>query len=1292
MALRRGRRALVVVALAATALVLALRSERAGVAICGALRDDLPRHLGVEVDAARCHVEPLEFSVQLEDVAVKEHGTVLATAELAQVSLRSVLWSHVTLDELKLVRPHLTLAIPEGGADDGPKRCPLDALRRVKVEALLIEDGTVELRQGARQLALDGVELKWAARRSQVNVQLAVKGGRFADGERDLALGRTLLEADLDVDSASVSLSRAETGVAGATAALTGTVEQLCDPAPLLALQGQLYVPLASAAPLLGVDAQGQISARVSVSGRTSSPRARAEVQASGVTLGPARPGDFSAVLAATTDELRLESFVSKAGAGQVKLSGEMKVGGAWPVKVKVETENASFAHVMDRAGQKGVWVDFPASVSGVVTGALLPKPALTGDIDARVGHFTLAARPWDGPESAGPTILTFPQAHASFRLAVLSDRVEFHNVRVQAGLQGGTKVAGEVVLHYALDRGLSIHVDAESLQLSDFGAIAGLPMSGQGTASVDIVGPNADVDITGRLSVRDLVFAGYAPGVVQSPIAFRRGLLRFPSLVGQKGRTGFSGTAALDFRDEGLFVDAQADLPRARLEDVLALVGPLHPTLQTLQGSLVGDGVGHVEFHGPAKANDGHVTLAMKGATFYGRRLGDAALSLRLDQSQALVLDPLHFKGPLGTFSASGRWAFEGGMAFAMSLDQGDLTELLGREWAEPSGVTGPASAKLKVEGTPALPQLQGYLTSSQVTWAQHPVGPMQLELRMQGRDLEVFGTPFTGARGQLKVLAREPFPWTGRYDVAIDELKPFLPASLTQRGLSGSLKGVVQLAGNLPAVAATDVQAELSKLQLQRGDLSLANDGPVAVAWQQGKLTLGSFALAGADSRIRAQGTFGPATADLQTEANVDLRLLEAFVPGLERAGGRVALQASVSGAVDAPSVVGTASLTDGRFQLKEAGLWGKALQAKAEFSQDRVLVHDVQGFLNDGKATGRGDLMLKQFHVERAELGLDLEEVSYAPRPELPATLTGPLLFYGTPGHWQLSGTLDVTRLKYTRGFTLESLLQEVAAPRLLAPTEKAAPWLALDLELDASRGDVRVDNALARARLTGKLKVQGTNAEPVLLGSLETAEGAQGFFRDHTFQVTRGVVTFPGGQPSVELSAQTQVREYLVGVKAFGPLSELKVQLTSEPSLPESDVLALITLGVTSKEKLASQAGAGLAAEALLSATGLEREVQRFLRNNVGLKDQKVQLSTSFNEATGQAEPSVSWEAKVGTDKLTVGVTQPVTGRGTKAQAEYRFNPRVSARAQWDNQSQDSSVGNPGVDLKFRFEWE
>jgi translocation and assembly module TamB len=235
-------------------------------------------------------------------------------------------------------------------------------------------------------------------------------------------------------------------------------------------------------------------------------------------------------------------------------------------------------------------------------------------------------------------------------------------------------------------------------------------------------------------------------------------------------------------------------------------------------------------------------------------------------------------------------------------------------------------------------------------------------------------------------------------------------------------------------------------------------------------------------------------------------------------------------------------------------------------------------------------------------------------------------------------------------------------------------------------------VRIENDLARAKLTGKLRLTGTNVKPVLIGTVETLDGAQAVFRGHNFSIQRGLLQFNGLWPTFELDARSQVRDYLIGVKAFGRIQDPKVSFSSDPALPDADILALLTLGVTSRERLDASAGAGLAAEALMTASGLDQQVQRFLQENVGLKDQQVKLTTSFNESTGSAEPAVTWETKVINDNLKVGVVQPVTGKGTKAQIEYRIDKNVSARAQWDNQNQNTTVGNPGVELRFRFEWE
>jgi translocation and assembly module TamB len=175
---------------------------------------------------------------------------------------------------------------------------------------------------------------------------------------------------------------------------------------------------------------------------------------------------------------------------------------------------------------------------------------------------------------------------------------------------------------------------------------------------------------------------------------------------------------------------------------------------------------------------------------------------------------------------------------------------------------------------------------------------------------------------------------------------------------------------------------------------------------------------------------------------------------------------------------------------------------------------------------------------------------------------------------------------------------------------------------------------------------------------------------------------------------DVRAESQVREYLIRLHAFGKTTQPQVLLSSEPSLPEGDIISLLTLGVTSRDRANANtsAGAGIAAEALYQASGLDRQVQKFLPRNSVIRDLSFHVSTLYNDANGLVEPTVQLESKFLTDQLKLGLSQPVSGKGTRALAEYRFDDRVSAQIQWDNVYNDVAIGNLGVDLKLRWNVE
>src|SRR5262249_47244412 len=151
------------------------------------------------------------------------------------------------------------------------------------------------------------------------------------------------------------------------------------------------------------------------------------------------------------------------------------------------------------------------------------------------------------------------------------------------------------------------------------------------------------------------------------------------------------------------------------------------------------------------------------------------------------------------------------------------------------------------------------------------------------------------------------------------------------------------------------------------------------------------------------------------------------------------------------------------------------------------------------------------------------------------------------------------LDLVRFRYERPLVLEKLLTEIrrtkSAPFAGVFKEKPSEFLTFDVGIHA-KGDVRVENNLARARLSGDLKLTGTPLHPGLLGSIQTAEGSQAFYRGNQFAIRQGLLEFKDRNSIdsiFDMHADTQVREYLIRLHAFGRTSSPQVVLASEPQL-------------------------------------------------------------------------------------------------------------------------------------------
>ncbi len=1297
------------------AALWALHTHAAWEGACTLARRQLPGLLGLELGINSCELEPLTQTVKLRGVSGFLPGSEvpLFAADEVEVSIRALLPPYsVRLGKVRVVRPRVTVDLrqPSPSPAKSQRSCPLEVFKHLRIDHLDIKGARLELLLPLEQsVSLAQVDVGWSVRRGITELQADARQGSVTLGPgRELLISKLSIEGGVDLGDEQLQLTRAELTVDESTLSLSGKIDELCDPS--LSIEGQLFLPLSTLARAEGstVPTSGQLWSRFSLGGKPTSPEVRAETVGTGLGWGERQIGDFTAGLTYSGDEVNLTHFSAPAGGGKVKATGTLRLVPKLPLKLKLETENAQLAPILAKAGLPGAWVDFPASLKGTFAGTLLPAPRIFGDAEIHAGRFILQNQSLDESRvtaADGPrkTLLTFPQGKALVHVGVLPDRVELSSIKVDLpghgergeGGEGGTHVEGDVTLFYDTARGMMISGHADPVDLSDFGHLAGQPWAGRGSARFSIQGSAAELQIQSQINLREFEFDHYALGVFEGPLTYHAQVLELPGFSGQKGRTSYHGAVKLSFLPTGLEVSGTMQVPSGHSSDLVDIVAGLSPSIAAVQDTIEGDASGSVTLNGPISRIGGTIAFDLRNTTYYERRLGDGRLQMRLVKGESLVLDRTVLQGPMGTTSVQGTYSFEGPLDYRFRLDGGSLAEVVGAERAKGLGVSGALTVVGKVGGDSTTPVVEAYLTSPQVSFAGKPLGTTHLEARVQGKDAQLWGQLFDDAKAQLKFKIKDAYPFEGSLTLALPEIRPLLPDRAAAQGVSGSLAGTAQASGNLADLSHARVTARLTQLALSRGDFSGQNQGPIVLSYAGGRVGVESFAFKGPNTELVASGFYGPQTMDCKMTGAFDMRLLESFVPSIERTGGRVELSAEATGPVAHPALIGTAEIHDARLSMRDQPVTLRALSGRVDFSEARVLVTDVFGVLNEGRLSVRGDVRLHDFDIKDLELNFGLEEVSYRLTDDLPVTASGELLLAGKPGAFQLSGGLDIIKLRYDRPLALDSLLRQVKDVQVGGSAEQPKEWLRFDVDVAAS-GDVRIDNNLARAKLGGKLKVTGTNLRPGLLGTIEAAAGSQAFFRGNQFAVSKGELEFKD-RSSIDayfdLNAQTQVREYLVTLKAFGRLSEPKVLLTSDPALSETDVLSLLTLGVTSRDRAYStQTSASLAAEALFQASGLDRQVQRFLPKNALLRDLSFHLSTTYNEITGQVEPTAQLESKLLTDQLKLGMTKPVLGRGTGARLEYQFNDKLSGRAQWDNEGQDYSFGNPGLDLKFRLEWE
>ncbi|WP_323760394.1 translocation/assembly module TamB domain-containing protein [Maricaulis sp.] len=403
--------------------------------------------------------------------------------------------------------------------------------------------------------------------------------------------------------------------------------------------------------------------------------------------------------------------------------------------------------------------------------------------------------------------------------------------------------------------------------------------------------------------------------------------------------------------------------------------------------------------------------------------------------------------------------------------------------------------------------------------------------------------------------------------------------------------------LTNDLPDMPELDLQLEVALQDDARSVIRLTGGGLEA---------RGEIVRAGATTDIaRPQGA-ADATLTGQIAASGELIALAAlFLPSdILLESGQVDAQLVVSGTVSEPHLEGGVSLTGGRINATTAGSVVSDLELDLALAGTRLeLTRLSASDAREGQLTGQGQLDLGEDSPPTGSARFEFQRFVAVRRPELTVQGSGDIVLTLDEDGLLIGGESRVDQLRTQPTLNGAASIPQLQVVEINQPkdhrasTESRLP-VRIDYRVRASNG-LYVSSRAFTSEWGVDLHVTGTESKPSLFGSA-TLVGGSAFVFNRRFTLADGTVTFDGSPSDarVDLSAVHSRTGFEATARVTGSAQEPTITLTSDPALPEDEILSRLLfdqsvsqLGAFEAAQLAAQ----LSGQSLLDVVGQLRDL-------------------------------------------------------------------------------------------------
>jgi translocation-and-assembly-module (TAM) inner membrane subunit TamB-like protein len=382
-------------------------------------------------------------------------------------------------------------------------------------------------------------------------------------------------------------------------------------------------------------------------------------------------------------------------------------------------------------------------------------------------------------------------------------------------------------------------------------------------------------------------------------------------------------------------------------------------------------------------------------------------------------------------------------------------------------------------------------------------------------------------------------------------------------------------------------------------------------------------------------------PVTAKIRLPRS-PVNFVRQIVPEIQELDGDVAVDVDVLGTVAKPFFTGTADMT---INVARSGNTTfpalKDFKARLSFAQDTLSIEKFSGDLSGGRFTLTGHATFPKLTNANLDLHLKADSVLVTRNDAITARADADLKVVGPLTSANVTGNVAMTNSQFLKNIDLIP----IGLPGRPAPQPPSSrtdfsisqrPFRDWKFDVTIKTKDpVLIRGNLATGGATSDLHLAGTGLRPGLQGwvRLDNVEATLPFSR---MEISSGFLYFDPSDslnPKIDLHGTSIIRDYTVRVYVYGTLNAPQAIFTSEPPLPQEEIISLLATGTT-REELTGNNNVLAGRAAMLLVQQLYRKVFK--------KGQATQSNSVFNRLD-----------------LDVGTVDPRTGQ-QQATARFKIN--------------------------------